>query len=172
MEPPPIVSSGKEMKDLYPYSIKTLEEMFALRKGDVQLLVDSEGIPLYSYLRKEFIGYLPSLGAAFPLTSITARKCATNIDVTKMSVNLEESVLVIRSTDRRIPSSSFLYTNIWLQNAQTKLDVTNPDFSLLIPAKPDAPIFCGHKKIINRLAINFEGDIEKVNVNYFIRWQS
>lgn len=160
------------MKDLYPYSAASLEEMFSLRKGDISLLIESEGVPFYSPIRDEFIGYLPSLGSAFALNALTAKTCLRNINKEALEISMEDSVLSIKTKNRSIPPTSFLYTNIWLEKAQQMLDVTEPKISLLISNRTDAPVFCGHEEVISRLAISFEGDIKIVNVNHFIRWQS
>jgi hypothetical protein len=157
------------MKDLYPYSLESLEEMFGLRKGDIYSLIKSEGIPFYSPLRNDFIGYIPSLGSAFKLDYATESICVNNIQSDSYNISLEESVVSIKSLNRKMPPSALLYENFWLPKALELLNVLDEDFSILISRQIDAPVFCGHHKIIKRLAINFVGDIKIEKVSNFVK---
>lgn len=157
------------MKDLFPYSTKSLEEMFALRKGDISELIISEGVPVYSPTREEFIGYLPSLGSAFRLNVLTAEQCLANVDVTKMVIDCGEAVISLTTHSSNIPPSSFLFNNVWVEKANTFLNVNDDHFLLLVSERVESPIYLGHEKAVERLAINFEGDIKLIRVNNFIR---
>jgi hypothetical protein len=157
------------MKDLYPYSLQSLEEMFSLRKGDIHSLVKSEGIPFYSPLRNDFVGYLPSLSSAFKLDFSNENICVKNINTKAYTVELEESVISIKSDTRNMPPSALLYDNIWLPRALELLNVLDDDFSILISRQIEAPVFAGHHKVIQRLAINFEGDIKIEKVSSFVK---
>lgn len=157
------------MKDLYPYSIESLEEMFSLRKGDIHALIRSEGIPFYSPLRNDFIGYIPSIGSAFKLDYSTEEICVKNINTASYKIDLEDSVISIKSNNRNMPPIALLYNNLWLPSALKLLNVMEEDFSILISRSIEAPVFCGHEKIIKRLAINFVGDIKIEKVSSFIK---
>lgn len=160
------------MKDLFPYSPKSLEEMFALRKGDIILLIESEGVPIFSPIREEFIGYLPSLGSAFRLDVMTAEQCLSNIDLAKMDIDYEEAVVSLRTLSPKIPPTAFLFNNIWVNQANTVLNIDDENFLLLVSERLDSPVYFGHQKAVERLAINFEGDIKLIKVNNFIRRQN
>lgn len=156
------------MTDLYPYQPKSLEEMFSLRKGDIAALISSEGIPYYMTSRSEFVGYLPSLKAAFILDEETQQLCKKNLLLTNYSVTLAESVIKIASTNPLLPANSSLYSNLWKTEAEKLLDI-DKNFALLISAREEVPVFCGHERFISRLADNFPGDTTVVNALDFIR---
>lgn len=159
------------MSELYPYKPQTLGEMFALRKGDIDSLILSEGVPYYLPVRSEFVGYLPSLRTAFILDQNSIAICRKNIKKKNYKVSLRESLICISSKNSLLPASSFLYDNLWKLNADNLLDIDS-NFSLLISARSEVPVFCGHKKLINRLADNFAGDITIVNTLEFVnQWQ-
>jgi len=150
------------------YTKDTLAEIYSLHRGDIDLLIESEAIPCFSQEEKTFIGYLPSLQASFRLNELYLEElCAKHIFSKNYKVSLDESVISISSKKVDIPASSFLYGKKWLDEASKLLEINN-DFSLLLTNRPEIPIFCGHKKMINRLAENIAGDIYVVNAIEFI----
>lgn len=157
------------MKDLYPYSVDSLQEMFGLRKGDIHSIIKSEGIPIYSTLRNGFIGYIPSLGSAFKLDYATEQQVHANVQPTHMSISMSEPLITVAANTRNVFPTSFLFQNVWLEEALTLLDVDNEDFSLLVSKNIDVPFFCGHDKPIRRLGMNLENDVKIMKVKHFIK---
>lgn len=157
------------MKDLYPYSVDSLQEMFGLRKGDIHSMIKSEGVPVYSTLRNGFIGYLPSLGSAFKLDYATELQVYENIKPAHMSLTMSEPLITVTTVNRSILPTSYLFQNVWLEEASKLLDVDNEDFSLLVSKNIDAPFFCGHDKPIRRLGMNLENDVKIIKVKHFIK---
>ena len=157
------------MMDLYPYLPDSLGEMFNLRKGDIHTLIETEGIPIFSPSREEFIGYLPTLRSAFKLNAVNVEHCAKNIDPTLFNIELKDSLLMITSSNIRQPPSSLLFNNLWIEPANQILDIFNENMYMLVSNRINSPIFCGHKDIIERLAINFNGDIKSSRTKDFIK---
>lgn len=156
------------MTNIYPYKPETLGEMFALRSGDIQALIVSEGVPFYSLAQKQFIGFLPSLKSGFILNDKTAKLCASNVNPANYNISIQESLIRIASKNNLVPASSVLYNNLWKAEADNLLDI-DKNFFLLISSREEVPVFCGHQKLITRLADNFAGDISVVNVLDFIK---
>lgn len=157
------------MKDLYPYSLGSLEEMFSLRKGDIKNLINSEGVPIYSALRSDYVGYLPSLGSAFKLDYETERIVSKNVTAHTMILNSNTPVISIETRKKSVPPSSYLYRNVWLPAALELLDVTDNNFLLLVSRNIDVPVFCGHERLIKRLALNSDNNIKIMKVNKFVK---
>lgn len=155
------------MKDLYPYSVESLEEMFSLRKGDIPAIIKSEGVPLYSPIRNDFIGYLPSLSSAFRLDYASEMQVYKNISKKSFEVTLTSPVLTIKSKEPRIPSTAFLFKNLWVEKAKELLDIE--EFSILVSNNSDAPFFCGHDKAINRLSLNLDNNVKILKTKNFIK---
>jgi hypothetical protein len=154
------------VNELYPYKSQMIGEMFSLRKGDIDSLILSEGVPFFLPVRNEFVGYLPSLKTAFLLDSRNTAICKRNVKKQNYNVSLRESLICISSKVSTLPASSFLYGQDWLPEAENFLDI-DENFDLLFSIRNELPVFCGHKKLINRLADNFAGDITIVNTLEF-----
>ena len=151
------------------YNKDTLAEIFNLRKGDIDMLIKSEGVPCFMTSTKEFVGFLPSLNTLFKLDDPELIKlCGSNVKPRNYKVKLDDSVLSIESRRKSLPASSLLFGNKWIRKASRLLEL-NDEFLLLIPERSELPFFCGHEKIINRLAENFAGDIYLVNALEFAR---
>lgn len=157
------------MMDLYPYLPDSLGEMFNLRKGDIHTLIETEGIPIFSPSREEFIGYLPTLRSAFKLNTVNVEYCANNIDPSAYKIELKDSLLMITSDNLRQPPSSLLFNNLWVEKANNLLDISHENMYMLVSNRVNSPIFCGHKDIIERLAINFNGDVKISKTKDFIK---
>lgn len=157
------------MMDLYPYLPDSLGEMFNLRKGDIHTLIETEGIPVFSPSREEFIGYLPTLRSAFKLNAVNVEYCANNINPSVYKIELKDSLLMITSDNLRQPPSSLLFNNLWVEKANNLLDISHENMYMLVSNRVNSPIFCGHKDIIERLAINFNGDVKISKTKDFIK---
>lgn len=151
------------IKDI-AYKKETLSDLFALSKGDVDSLIESEALPIYSTLDKKFIGFIPSLSSCFVIEDKrTATVLAEHVEENNYIVALEDSIISISSTNpHMIPATSFLFNNKWWEKAAQILTI-DESFNLLITNRKDIPFYCGHEKFINRLAENMSGDIYIVN---------
>lgn len=142
--------------------------MFNLQNGELNILIETEGVPYYSRTRDEFIGYLPSLSSYFMLDEVTEQLCHRNLSIKNYDITLQDSLIKLSSKVDVLPVCSVLYKNSWLKKASDLLEIDD-NFNILIPDRPDVPIFCGHKRFVNRLAENFTGDIYNVKALDFIQ---
>jgi hypothetical protein len=151
------------------YNKEALAEIFSLRRGDIDILIESEAIPYFSTHAHEFVGLLPSLNASFKLENDYLKSvCAKNIIAKNYTIKLDNSVISIASKNPLVPASSYLFNNLWFASASRLLEI-NEEFSLLLADRIELPIFCGHSKMINRLSENFAGDIYLVNALEFTK---
>lgn len=153
---------------IYPYRKTTLESMFNLDKGDLDIIIEAEGIPYYFREKDEFIGYLPSINSFFLMDEESSILCQRNVAVKNYNITLQDSLIKISSKVETIPVCSLLYNNAWVNKANDLLEI-DENFSLLISNRPEVPIFCGHKRFVNRLAENFAGDVSTINAIDFIK---
>lgn len=156
------------MKDLYPYSIENLAEMFSLTPDYINNIIRSEGVPMYSPLRQDFIGYLPSLGSAFKLDYATEILVGNNV-FSKYDYNarLTPPVITVSSENPGVPATAFLFKNRWLQKTNQIMDVSN--FSILVSKNIELPFYCGHEKAISRLGLISGSDVIILKVKHFLK---
>jgi hypothetical protein len=157
---------------IHPYRKTSLEQMFGLQDGDIDILIDAEAVPFYSAAHEEFIGYIPSIDSYFPLDAEAKKACQRNIKDRNYNVDMTDSLIRISSKVKAVSASSFLYNNRWLEPALDLLEIGD-NFSLLISNRPEVPVFCGHERFVKRLAENFSGDIYVMNAVEFIKkWRT
>lgn len=142
------------------YSKETLAEIFSLNKGDIEVLIHSEGVPIFSTSEKAFVGYLPSLNSSFFIRGEKMKqRLGSNIVSANYEVILEDSIVSIASKQPSLyPATTYLYKNLWLPES-SKLLTPSENFSILISSRKELPFYCGHNKLISRLAESMSGDI-------------
>lgn len=136
-----------------------LTELYQLRKGDVELLIEGTALPHLIVADNKWVGYIPSLKSLFISQDEThALALKRNVEELALSSSLEGSVIKLDFVDPNIPASSMLYGHSWVEKVLEYMDITESTY-LLASSRSDMPVFCGHKTLINRLASNFSGDI-------------
>lgn len=136
-----------------------LTELFHLRKGDVELLIESTAVPYLLVEQNKWVGYIPTLNSSFVSDEthhITSLK--ENIEKYPLTSSLEGSVIKLDFLSDNIPASSMLFGKKWVNEIIKYVDLDENTY-LLASSRTDMPVFCGHKTLIERLSTNFSGDI-------------
>jgi hypothetical protein len=152
------------MKIMKITSPTLLTELYKLRKGDVELLINASAVPHLIVPEKKWVGYIPSLNSYFhcddPEHRVALKK---NIEKLPVKANLDNAVVKLAfDPNLKVPASSVLFGSSWVPEVDKHFDITE-DTYLLASSRPDIPVFCGHRSLVERLASNFSGDIYIVN---------
>lgn len=155
------------MIDPYPYSPEVLEELYQLRKGDIFSLIKFEGVPLYSPLRDEFVGYLPSLASSFRIDASTFQILENNVKNEDFVTEVSNNFVLLKTTSPTLPPSAILYTPDWYNKFSNLIPKDN---YLMFTSRIHSPILFGKKKELERIAVSFPKNDKVIHrVSYFMK---
>jgi len=149
------------------YDTHTLSELYKLGITDIERIICSDGRLCFSLTDEKFLVYIP----LFQKCVAYANTYKPVLDrLTPSAFHLEPQDMFLTVTATREYPSAFLGLPTMVDLLETHLDVTE-DTALLLSRSSNAPLFIGHRNVINRLADDFEKIDGTVLINDFLEWR-